>query len=426
MKERNLNFETLCVQGGYNPKPGEPRILPIIQSTTYKYEDPDHVAALFDLKEEGHMYSRISNPTVSAFEEKIALLEGGVGAVAVSSGQSATALAILNICTNGDHILASSTLYGGTFTLISSTLKKFGIEVTFVDPYLTREEILEYAKENTKLVFGESIGNPGLNILDFDKFSQVSKKIKVPFIVDNTLITPYLLNPFKHGANIVVHSATKYIDGHASSVGGVIVDGGNFDWTSGKFDELVSPDPTYNGISYIEKFKNLAYITKLRVQLLRDLGNCLSPFNSFLFNFGVETLHLRMERHSENASKLATFLEKHKNVKWVNYPYLKSSKTYDNAQKYLKKGASGILTFGIEGGIDTAKAFIKNLQLTSLVVHVADTRTSVLHPASTTHRQLSEKDQLNAGVTPDLIRVSVGIESIDDIIDDFNYALNNI
>ncbi|WFD11358.1 O-acetylhomoserine aminocarboxypropyltransferase/cysteine synthase family protein [Tepidibacter hydrothermalis] len=426
MKEKKFNFETLCVQGGYNPKPGEPRILPIIQSTTYQYEDADHVAALFDLKEEGHMYSRISNPTVAAFEEKIALLEGGIGAVAVSSGQSATALAILNICTNGDHILASSTLYGGTFTLISSTLKKFGIEVTFVNPDLSKEEILKYAKENTKLVFGESIGNPGLNILDFDKFSQIAKTIKVPFIVDNTLITPYLLKPIELGANIVVHSATKYLDGHASSVGGVIIDGGNFDWTGGKFDELVLPDPTYNGISYVEKFKNLAYITKLRVQLLRDLGNCLSPFNSFLFNLGVETLHLRMERHSENALKLATFLEKHKNVKWVNYPYLKNSKTYDNAQKYLKKGASGILTFGIKGGINNAKSFIKNLKLTSLVVHVADTRTSVLHPASTTHRQLSEKDQLNAGVTPDLIRVSVGIESIDDIIKDFDNALKNI
>ncbi|MEJ8552865.1 O-acetylhomoserine aminocarboxypropyltransferase/cysteine synthase family protein [Tepidibacter sp. Z1-5] len=426
MKKSNLNFETLCVQGGYNPKPGEPRILPIIQSTTYKYEDPDHVAALFDLKENGHMYSRISNPTVAAFEEKIALLEGGSGAVAVSSGQSATALAILNICTNGDHILASSTLYGGTFTLISSTLKKFGIEVTFIDPDLPKEAILKYAKENTKLVFGESIGNPGLNILDFDKFSQIAREIKVPFIVDNTLITPYLLKPLELGANIVVHSATKYIDGHASSVGGVIVDGGNFDWSSGKFDEFVSPDPTYNGISYVEKFNNLSYITKLRVQLLRDFGTCLSPFNSFLFNLGVETLHLRMQRHSENALKLANFLEKHEKVKWVNYPYLKNSKTYDNAKKYLKKGASGILTFGIEGGIDDAKSFVKNLQLSALVIHLADTRTSVLHPASTTHRQLSEKDQLNAGVTPDLIRVSVGIESIDDIIKDFDNALNNI
>ncbi len=426
MKKNNWDFETLCIQGGYTPNPGEPRILPIIQSTTYKYDDPDHVARLFDLKEEGHMYSRISNPTVAAFEEKISALEGGVGAVAVSSGQSAATLAILNICSVGDHILAAATLYGGTITLISSTLKKFGIEVTFVSPDLSKEEIVKHARENTKLVFGESIGNPGLNILDFEKFSQVAKKIKVPFIVDNTLITSYLCKPFEYGANIVIHSATKYIDGHATSIGGVIVDGGNFDWSCGKFDEFVKPDPTYHGISYLEAFKEKAYITKLRVQLLRDLGNCLSPFNAFLFNLGVETLHLRMERHSENALRLAQFLEKHEKISWVNYPYLESSKTYSLAKKYLPKGGSGILTFGIKGEAEAGKVFTKNLSLAALVVHVGDARTSVLHPASTTHRQLTEKEQIASGVTPDLIRVSVGIEKIEDIINDFNEALKNI
>lgn len=296
MSIKNWNTETICIQGGYTPKSGEPRILPIIQSTTYKYDDPDKVANLFDLKEEGHMYTRISNPTVAAFEEKIAQLEGGVGAVAVSSGQSATTLAVLNICSAGDHILASSNLYGGTFTLISSTLKKLGIETTFVSPEASEEEILKLAKDNTKMVLGETIGNPSVNILDFHKFSNVARKIEVPFLVDNTLMTPYLCKPFEYGANIVIHSATKYIDGHATSVGGVVIDGGNFNWRNGKFPSLVDKDPTYHGISYTEEFKNLAYITKLRVNLLRDLGTCLSPFNAFLFNLGLETLHLRMER----------------------------------------------------------------------------------------------------------------------------------
>ncbi|APQ77924.1 O-acetylhomoserine aminocarboxypropyltransferase/cysteine synthase [Clostridium botulinum] len=426
MSIKNWNTETICIQGGYTPKSGEPRILPIIQSTTYKYDDPDKVANLFDLKEEGHMYTRISNPTVAAFEEKIAQLEGGVGAVAVSSGQSATTLAVLNICSAGDHILASSNLYGGTFTLISSTLKKLGIETTFVSPEASEEEILKLAKDNTKMVLGETIGNPSVNILDFHKFSNVAKKIEVPFLVDNTLMTPYLCKPFEYEANIVIHSATKYIDGHATSVGGVVIDGGNFNWRNGKFPSLVDKDPTYHGISYTEEFKNLAYITKLRVNLLRDLGTCLSPFNAFLFNLGLETLHLRMERHSENALKLAQFLQEHDKITWVKYPLLKGDKSYENAKKYLNSGASGMLTFGIKGGTDQAKEFIKSLKLASLVIHIGDARTSVLHPSSTTHRQLSYEEQIASGVTEDLIRVSVGIEYIGDIIKDFKEALSKI
>ncbi|APQ95872.1 O-acetylhomoserine aminocarboxypropyltransferase/cysteine synthase family protein [Clostridium botulinum] len=426
MSIKNWNTETICIQGGYTPKSGEPRILPIIQSTTYKYDDPDKVANLFDLKEEGHMYTRISNPTVAAFEEKIAQLEGGVGAVAVSSGQSATTLAVLNICSAGDHILASSNLYGGTFTLISSTLKKLGIETTFVSPEASEEEILKLAKDNTKMVLGETIGNPSVNILDFHKFSNVARKIEVPFLVDNTLMTPYLCKPFEYGANIVIHSATKYIDGHATSVGGVVIDGGNFNWRNGKFPSLVDKDPTYHGISYTEEFKNLAYITKLRVNLLRDLGTCLSPFNAFLFNLGLETLHLRMERHSENALKLAQFLQEHDKITWVKYPLLNGDKSYKNAKKYLNSGASGMLTFGIKGGTDHAKEFIKSLKLASLVIHIGDARTSVLHPSSTTHRQLSYEEQIASGVTEDLIRVSVGIEYIGDIIKDFKKALSKI
>ncbi|EKS4344080.1 O-acetylhomoserine aminocarboxypropyltransferase/cysteine synthase family protein [Clostridium sporogenes] len=426
MSIKNWNTETICIQGGYTPKSGEARILPIIQSTTYKYEDPDTVANLFDLKEEGHMYTRISNPTVAAFEEKIAQLEGGVGAVAVSSGQSATTLAVLNICSAGDHILASSNLYGGTFTLLSSTLKKLGIETTFVSPEASEEEILKLAKDNTKIVLGETIGNPSVNILDFHKFSNVAKKIEVPFIVDNTLMTPYLCKPFEYGANIVIHSATKYIDGHATSVGGVVIDGGNFNWENGKFSSLVDKDPTYHGISYTKEFKNLAYITKLRVNLLRDLGTCLSPFNAFLFNLGLETLHLRMERHSENALKLAQFLQEHNKVAWVKYPLLKDDKSYESAKRYLNNGASGMLTFGIKGGTDQAKEFIKNLKLASLVIHIGDARTSVLHPSSTTHRQLSYEEQIASGVKEDLIRVSVGIEYIEDIIKDFAEALSKI
>ncbi|MDP3385887.1 MAG: O-acetylhomoserine aminocarboxypropyltransferase/cysteine synthase [Eubacteriales bacterium] len=423
---KNYKIETQCVQGTYKPKSGEPRVLPIAQSTTYQYYDSDDVADLFDLKSATHMYSRISNPTVSEFENKMALLEGGVGALAASSGQAATTLAILNICQAGDHIVSSSTIYGGTYNLFAVTFKKMGIDVTFINPDATYDEIVQSAKQNTKVLFGETIGNPGLNILDFNKFSRAAKTMDVPFIVDNTLATPILCRPFEHGVDIIIHSTTKYTDGHATSLGGVIIDGGSFDWDNGKFPELVEPDPSYHGIQYVRDFGKAAYITKARVQLLRDLGATMSPFSAFLFHLGLETLHLRMERHCTNALKLAEFLSEHPGVSWVNYPLLKTHKTYDLAKNYLPDGGSGILTFGIRGGAKAGKELIKHMELVALVVHLGDLRTSILHPASTTHRQLTETQQVSAGVLPDLIRVSVGLENIDDIIDDFDKAIRAV
>jgi O-acetylhomoserine (thiol)-lyase len=423
--QKEFRKGTICIQGNYNPKSGEPRVLPIYQSTTYKYSDPDEVAELFDLKREGHMYSRISNPTVGALEDKVNLLEGGVGALAVSSGQSASLVTFLNICQSGEHIVAASTIYGGTTNLLAATLKKLGLEVTFVDPDASEDEIISKFKDNTRALFGETIGNPGLNVLDFEKFAKVAEAMEVPFIVDNTLATPYLCNPLKHGANIVVHSATKYIDGHATSIGGIIVDGGNFNWDNGKYPELTEPDESYHGVKYVETFGKAAYITKARVQLLRDLGCCLSPFNAFIMHTGLETLHLRMERHSENALKLAEFLENHPKVNWVSYPKLESHKSKELSDKYLPIGASGIMTFGIKGGLEASKTFTRSLKIAALVVHLGDARTSVLHPASTTHRQLSEEAQKASGVLPDMMRVSVGIEDIRDLIEDFDQALNN-
>lgn len=419
-----MKKETLCIQGGYNPGESEPRIVPIVQSTTYSYEHPDTLADLFDLKAQGHMYSRISNPTVAVLEEKIALLEKGVGALAVSSGQSATLLAILNICKSGDHILASQTLYGGTITLLTVTLKKLGIETTLVNQDESLETLLSYGKENTKLVFAESISNPNPNVLDFDKFSNLSKTLGVPLVIDNTLATPYLCNPFDHGADIIVHSATKYLDGHATSLGGIIVDKGTFNWNNGKYPEFVEPDPSYHGLKYVETFGELAYITKARVQLLRDFGTTLSPMNSFLINLGTETLGLRMDRHSKNAHELATYLEKNDKVKWVQYSNLESSANYQLSKKYLPLGASGILTFGYNGSFEETKEFIERLKLVRLVVHLGDVRSSVAHPASTTHRQLKEEELLKAGVDTTLIRVSVGIEAIEDIIADFEQAFD--
>lgn len=418
--------ETVAVQGGYSPKNGEPRVLPIYQCASYKYDDPDFLARLFDLKEEGHLYSRISNPTVAALEEKYTKLEGGVGAVATASGQSAVLYAVLNICKAGDHLISVSSLYGGTVNLFTVNLKKMGIDVTFVDPEASEEEILSYARENTKLVYGETIGNPGLNILDFNKFSAVAKKLEVPFIVDNTVATPYHCNPFEHGVNIVVHSTTKYSEGHAQTIGGIIVDGGNFDWTNGKFDDLVLPDPSYHGIKYVESFGNAAYIVKLRVTLLRDLGSAMSPFNAYLTNLGLETLHLRMERHSKNTLELAQWLSKNEKVSWVNYPYLEGNSQYERSQKYLKYGASGLLTFGIKGGLEEAKKFTKALDLIALVVTLGDSRSCILHPASTTHSQLNEDEQRASGVTPDMLRLSVGIENVDDLINDIDNALKEI
>lgn len=417
---------TICIQGGYAPKAGEPRVLPIFQTATYKYDDPDQLENLFSLGAEGHLYSRISNPTVGALEEKFAKLQGGIGAVATSSGQAALLYAILNICSAGDHVISSASLYGGTVNLFTVNLKRMGIDVTFVDPEASQEEILSCAKDNTKVIYGETIGNPGLDILDFDKFAEVARKLEIPFIVDNTVGTPYLCNPFEHGANVVVHSTTKYADGHAQSIGGIVVDGGNFNWANGKFKDFTEPDASYHGLRYVESFGNAAYITKLRVTLGRDLGACQSPFNAYLTNLGLETLHLRMERHSQNALDLAKWLEKHPKIRWVNYPYIETSSQYDKAKKYLKGGGSGLLTFGINGGIEDAKRFAKSLNLVALVVTLGDVRSCLLHPATTTHSQLSEKEQIASGVTPDLMRVSIGVEDIRDIISDFEQALESI
>lgn len=419
----NWNIDTLCVQGAYKPKSGEPRVLPLYQSTTYKYDTTEELADLFDLKKDGHMYSRISNPTVEALENKIALLEEGIGAVATSSGQSATLNALLTICSSGDNIICSSQVYGGTYNLLNVTLRKLGIDVRFVKANSSGDEIYSLSDENTKAVFGETISNPGCRVLNFEEFSKGAKKIGVPLIVDNTFATPYLCKPFKYGANIIIHSTTKYMDGHGSCVGGIIVDGGNFNWENKRFKEFIEPDDSYHGVIYSKDFKNMAYIVKARVQLLRDLGNCMSPFNAYLTNLGLETLHLRMERHSKNALALSQWLENHPKVSWVNYPLLKGNKDYAIANKYLNKGASGVITFGLKGGKKAGEDFVRNLKLVSLVIHVADVRSSVLHPSSTTHRQLSEEEQIKAGVSPELIRFSVGIESIDDIIRDVEEAL---
>ena len=416
--------DTICIQGGYEPKNGEPRILPIFQSTTYKYDEADEVAKLFDLEAAGHMYSRISNPTVEALEKKIAEMEGGVGAMATSSGQAANLIAILTICNAGEHVLAMSNLYGGTFTLFTSTLKKMGIEVTFVDHRADDREISSKIQANTKLIFAETIGNPGVDVLDIQRIAEIAHENNIPLVVDNTFATPYLCRPFEFGADIVTHSTTKYIDGHATSVGGIIVDSGKFDWkSSGKFPHLTEADPSYHGLSYTEKFGAAAYITKARVAFLRDMGSTMSPFNAFLTNLGVETLALRMERHSSNALAAARFLESHPNVSWVNYPLLESSQSFDLARKYLPGGASGIIAFGVKGGVESGKKFIDSLELASLVVHVGDIRTHVLHPASMTHRQLSQEQQIKAGIKPDMIRLSVGIENIDDILADLDQAL---
>lgn len=420
------NKGTICVQGGYQPKVGEPRILPIYQSTTYKYEDPDHVADLFDLKVPGHLYSRISNPTLEGFEAKFNELEGGVGAVAVSSGQSAILLAILNLCDSGDNLISTSNLYGGTFNLFNINLRKLGIEVKFVNPDASAEEIESLVDDKTKLFYGEIIGNPSINVLDLDKFSKLSDKTGVPLVVDSTIASPYLCRPFEYGAAIVLHSTTKYSDGHASAIGGIIVDSGKFNWDNGRFPNLVEPDPSYHGIKYVETFGAAAYITKLRVTLLRDFGCIMSPQNAFLTNLGLETLHLRMERHSSNALTLAKYLQSNLKVNWVRYPLLETQEDYERAKELLPKGGSGMLTFGIKGGVEAAKTFTKALKLTALVVHIGDARTSILHPASTTHGQLTEEEQIASGVTPDLIRISVGIEDVEDIIKDFEQAFNTI
>ncbi|QHI69483.1 O-acetylhomoserine aminocarboxypropyltransferase/cysteine synthase family protein [Tichowtungia aerotolerans] len=427
MSDKNWKLETNAVQAGWEPKNGEPRVLPIYQSTTYKYDTAHAVAQLFDLEAEGHMYSRISNPTVEAFEKKMAALEGGVAAVGTSAGQTASMISITNICSAGEHFIAAGKLYGGTVALFTNTLKKMGIEVTLVNQELPLEELKTYFKPNTKGIFAETIANPAMDILDFDKFSALAKEMGVPLIVDNTFATPYLCRPLELGANIVVHSSTKYIDGHATSVGGVIIDGGNFDWANGKYPEMTEPDPSYHGVVYTEQFGDAAYAVKARVQWIRDVGSYMSPMNAFLSNLGLETLHVRMPRHCENAQKLAEFLSAHPKVGWVNYPGLSDHPHHDRAQKYLRDGGcSGVLTFGVKGGAAEGEKVMNSLRLAAIVVHVADVRTGVLHPASMTHRQLTAEEQIAAGVTPDLIRVTVGIENIDDIIADFDQALQQI
>ncbi|OON98356.1 MAG: O-acetylhomoserine aminocarboxypropyltransferase [Epulopiscium sp. Nele67-Bin004] len=426
MDIKTLNTATQCVQAGYTPENGEPRIAPLVQSTTYKYDDADQVADLFDLKAAGHMYSRISNPTCGVLEEKVTILEGGVGAIATSSGQSAIMMSILNIASAGDHILAMSNLYGGTSNLFKSQLKKLGISFSFADPNLPLEDLEKYIFPNTKAVYGETIGNPALGILDFEKISTLAHEAGIPLIIDNTFATPHLCRPFEHGADIIVHSTTKYLDGHAACVGGLIVDGGNFNWANGKFPEFTTPDPSYHGLVYVDAFEAAAYIAKARVTLLRDMGCTMSPFNAWLTNVGTETLAVRMDKHCANALAVAKHLKAHKMVDWVIYPGLEGDTSYELAQKYLPNGASGIISFGVHGGAEAGKQLINNVKLASLVVHVGDLRTHILHPSSMTHRQLSLEDQLAAGVLPDMVRLSVGIENVEDIIADIDQALANI
>lgn len=417
--------ETKCIQSGWNPKNGEARVLPIYQSTTFKYESSEQMGRLFDLEESGYFYSRLNNPTVDTVAAKIADLEGGVGAFMTASGQAANFYAIFNICQAGDHIVCSSSIYGGTFNLFGVTMKKLGIEATFIDPDSTEEEIAAAFKPNTKAVFAETIANPALVVIDIEKYAKVAHEHGVPLILDNTFATPMNCRPFEWGADIVTHSTTKYMDGHAVTIGGCVVDSGNFDWSAhaDKYPGLTTPDESYHGIVYTEKFGKMAYIMKATAQLMRDLGSVMSPQNAFLLNIGLETLHLRMERHCANALKVAQFLEQLEEVAWVNYPSLPGNKYYDLAKKYMPNGTCGVISFGLKGGRDRAKRFMDNLKLAAIVTHVADARTSVLHPASHTHRQMTDEQLIEAGVAPDLIRFSVGIENADDIIADIVQAL---
>ena len=423
-----MKFSTKCIQAGYTPKNGEPRVLPIVQSTTFKYESSEQMGKLFDLEESGYFYTRLANPTCDAVAAKIAALEGGVGAMLTSSGQAASFYAIFNIAGAGDHVVAASAIYGGTFNLFSVTLKKLGIETTFVHPDASIEEINAAFRPNTKAVFAESLSNPALIVLDFEKFSNAAHSHGVPLIIDNTFPTPMNLRPFEHGADIVVHSTTKYMDGHACALGGVVVDGGKFDWMANadKFPGLTTPDDSYHGLTYAKDFGNSAYITKLIAQLMRDLGSMQSPQNAFLLNLGLETLHLRMPRHVENATAVARFLEANDKITWVNYPGLASNKYHALAEKYMPGGTCGVISFGIKGGREAATKFMDSLKLAAVVTHVADARTCVLHPASTTHRQLTDEQLVAAGVGADLIRLSVGIEDKEDIIADIEQALANI
>ena len=419
-----MHINTKCLQEGYKAENGQPRVLPIYQSTTYKYDSSEHLGDLFDLKAPGHMYTRISNPTFAAAEDKLAAMEGGVGAMFTSSGQAASMISILNIASAGDNFISLSEIYGGTVNLFAVTLKKMGVEVRFVSPSMTDEEIEAKIDDRTRLVFGETIANPALKVLDFERFAALAHKHNIPLIVDNTFATPILCRPFEFGADIVVHSTTKYLDGHAIAVGGAIVDSGKFDWAaSGKYPELTEPDESYHGVVYTKDFGAAAYITKARVQLLRDMGATPAPMNAFLTNLGMETVHLRMERHSANALAVAKMLKDHPAVSWVSYPGLEGDSEYELAQKYLPDGCSGVISFGVKGGRTAAMKFMDSLKMAAIVVHVADARTCVLHPASTTHRQLTDEQLEGAGVKPEAVRLSVGIEHIDDIIADLKQAL---
>ena len=421
------SMETTCIQGGWQPKNGEPRILPIYQSTTFKYSTSEQMGRLFDLEENGYFYTRLANPTNDAVADKLRELEGGAAAMLTSSGQAANFYAVFNICGAGDHLVCSATVYGGTSNLFVVTMKKMGVDVTLVDPDAPEEEIEKAIRPNTKCIFGESIANPALVVLDLEKFARIAHRNGIPFIVDNTFATPINCRPFEWGADIVTHSTTKYMDGHAMTVGGCIVDSGNFDWEAhaDKFPGLTTPDESYHGIIYTKKFGKAAYITKATAQVMRDLGSIPSPQNSFLLNIGLETLHLRVPRHCENAQKVAEYLQSREDVAWVNYPGLENDKYHALAQKYMPNGTCGVISFGLKGGRQAAGEFMDKLKLAAIVTHVADARTCVLHPASHTHRQLSDEQLREAGVDPSLIRLSVGIENVDDIIEDIRQALED-
>lgn len=425
MDKKKNSLDTTCIQGGWQPKNGEPRILPIYQSTTFKYESSEHMGRLFDLEESGYFYSRVQNPTTDAVASKIAELEGGVAAMLTSSGQAAILFATINICSAGDHIVSAATIYGGTFNLFGVTLKRFGIEVTFVDQNASDEEISAAFRPNTKMLYGETIANPACSVLDIERFANIAHSQGVPLIVDNTFATPINCRPFEWGADIVVHSTSKYMDGHAAVLGGAIVDSGNFDWeASDKFPGLTTPDESYHGLTYTKAFGKGAFITKATVQLMRDLGSTMSPHSAFLLNLGLETLHLRVARHCSNAQAVAEYLKTNDQVAWVNYSGLEGDKYYDLGQKYLADGSCGVLSFGLKGDKARAVRFMDNLKLAAIVTHVADARTSVLHPASHTHRQLNDEQLVEAGVSFDLIRLSVGIEAPEDIIADLEQAIN--
>jgi len=420
-------IETKCIQEGYQPKNSEPRILPIYQSTTYKFESSENLGDLFDLKVAGHMYTRISNPTVEFVEKKIAALEGGVGAMCTSSGQAASTIAILNITSAGQNFVCLSTIYGGTVNLFAVTLARLGVEVRFVTQDMSDEEIEAKFDENTRLVFGETVANPALTVFDIERFAKMAHRHDVPLIVDNTFATPIFCRPFEFGADIVIHSTTKYMDGHASVVGGVIVDSGRFDWeAAGKYPELTEPDESYHGVIYTKEFGKAAYVTKARCQLMRDLGTTPQPIAAFILNLGLESLAVRMERHFSNALTVAKYLENDPRVAWINYPALESSPYYELMKKYMPRGTCGVISFGVKGGREAAVKFMDSLKMAQIVVHVADARTSVLHPASTTHRQLTDEQLVACGITPELVRLSVGIENVEDIIADLKQALEQI